>query len=260
MLNWFKADLHIHTVLSACAELSMGPKDIVEAALRADLNLIAITDHNSTENIAAVIGAARGTKLTVLPGMEVSTSDQIHLVCLFPDMKTAIDFQNFIYAHLQQGHYDEDLYGPQIVCDHRDHIVEKNCKLLMFGIRASVRLVAQETARLGGLIYPAHIDRHAYSIYRHHSSLPFDIHFDAVELSTHGDSAQMIKEHPELEKYSFVFASDAHDISDIGKSTTCFFMQEPSFHELKLAFAGKEGRRISLHPCDTEMLIGNKKS
>ncbi len=248
MLRWYTADLHVHTVLSACAELSMGPKDIVLAAIDHGLDLIAITDHNSIENVHAVLTAAKGTTLSVIPGMEVSTADKIHLVVLFPDLTAAAEFQNFVYSRLPVGHYDEELYGPQIVCDQHDHIVDTNHKMLILGIQASLDEVADQAVACGGLIYPAHIDRSAYSILNKYPSIPAELPFVAVELSAHGSPAQMIAQHPEVANYPMVFASDAHDISAIGSTVTHFLMRSPTFSEIKKAFYAEQGRRVSIEP------------
>ena len=93
-MNYYCADLHVHTVLSPCAEIEMIPPLIVHRALQAGLALIAVTDHNSAENVAAVIEAAEGTGLTVLPGMEVQTREEVHLTCLFDSLEQVMAIIN----------------------------------------------------------------------------------------------------------------------------------------------------------------------
>src|SRR3990172_1612078 len=121
MLRWLKVDLHIHTVLSPCAELSMGPKDIVHKAIGEGLDMIAITDHNAADNVNAVIGAARNFPLTVIAGMEVSTKEEAHVLCLFEDVDRVMQFQEFIQGGLPEGVNDESFFGPQIICDENEH-------------------------------------------------------------------------------------------------------------------------------------------
>ncbi len=249
MLTWYRADLHIHTVLSACAELTMGPLDIVQSARAKNLDIIAITDHNSAQNVEAVINAARGTPLTVLPGMEVSSREEVHLICLFPDLDAVLDFQTFVHAHLRNGYFDEQLYGPQIICDSHENILHNSHKLLVHGIQADIETVADETLKRGGILYPAHIDRKAFSIYKVYEMLPPTIDFAAVEISLriHKDNAK--RRFPDIANYPLIAASDAHDIQDIGKTVTFFKLKRPTFSELVKAFKQKGGRRTTLrHP------------
>lgn len=245
MLRWFKADLHIHTVLSACAELTMGPADIIRTAEKNRLDMIAITDHNSVENVHAVSKAAAHTRVNVIAGMEVATTEKVHLICLFPGLEKSLAFQHEVYDHLHQGHYNEELYGPQIICDHYENIIDKSTRLLMHGIHAPIPQVIKWVHACNGIIYPAHIDRKAYSIYRNYTNLPADLGFSAVEISRNIDAEQAMQLHPDIKSYPIIVASDAHDIQDIGKSITYFRMHSPTFSELRLALEHKGGRAVS---------------
>ncbi len=246
MSEWYRADLHIHTVLSACAELSMGPRDIVLAAEEKQLDIIAITDHNSMANVWAVMQAAVGHDLMVIPGMEVATSEDVHVICLFPEWENALSFQDFIYQHLLEGQYNEALYGPQIILDEHENIIDKEEKLLAFSTTVSMAEVYQEASKLGGLAYPAHVDRKAYSALSTLGHIPQEIPFDAVEISHRLLAEQAREKFPELARYHLITASDAHDIGDIGKAVTSFYLAEPTFAEIKAALADHENQRISI--------------
>ncbi|MBD3384712.1 PHP domain-containing protein [candidate division KSB1 bacterium] len=246
MLRWFKADLHIHTVLSACAELTMGPKDIVEAALKRGIDIIAITDHNSAENVETVIKVAAGKNVTVIPGMEVSTQEGVHFVTLFPDLESLDSFQDFVYSVLQQGYYDEELYGAQLKVDEEERIIEKSRKLFFFTLRASIERIVKEVRHRKGIVYPAHIDRHAYSIFNLYAHFPSELSFDAAEISNPEHLSELETRFRPDEKIQLITASDAHDIKDVGKKTVSFKLESPEFREIKLALKNQTGRRVKL--------------
>ena len=182
MLNWYKADLHIHTVLSACAELSMGPRDIVRKSLDQGLDIIAITDHNSSENTTAVIKAAESTDLLVLPGMEVYSRDEAHIVCLFETPGDALAFQRIIYAALAKGTYDSSMFGEQILCDANENVLGESERLLSLPVNLNLDQIADYIVEFNGLMIPAHVDRRSHSILRVLSFMPNDLPIYAMEI------------------------------------------------------------------------------
>jgi len=245
MLRWFCGDLHMHTVLSPCAELSMGPVDLVATAVARGLDFIAITDHNSAENVGAYQLAAADTPLQVLAGIEVSTREEIHMIALFPELVQALDFQGFLYGQLQEGQNDPTLWGPQLLVDAHENILGENPRLLGLPVRSSYDRIMQEVIGRGGLIYPAHIDRRANSMVHTLGFLPADLPFKVVELSSRTDPKQA------MDRYSssglqLITASDAHDVAQIGSARCWFCLEEFSFAELMLACTSARGRSISL--------------
>jgi len=242
MLDWYKADLHIHTVLSPCAELSMGPIDIVETAIKNELDIIAITDHNSAENVRAVMDVAKDKKLTVIAGMEVYTREGAHMICLFPGLENVLVFQDFIYENLTPGIYDESFLGPQYVCDKDENIINENKRFIGLPIKASIENVANKVNDLNGIIYPAHIDRKSHSILRVLGFIPENIHVHAVEISLPPDQAKERLRFLNNTQYTIITASDAHDISMLGTKVTYFNIAAPNFAEIKKAIEQKDGR------------------
>ena len=246
MLKWYSADLHIHTVLSPCGDLSMGPRDIVKYALEKQIDVIAITDHNSAENVKAVMDAADGTNLHVIAGMEVYVREGAHIICLFPSLKNVLTFQEFVYANLQTGINDETLFGPQIVCDKDENILDENRRLLALPINASLQKVAHYAGRLGGIVYPAHVDRQSFSILRVLGFIPDDLNINAVEISQPLEKAQSRLRFLRDTNYTIVRASDAHFVDNIGDARTFFKLAEPSFTEISMAIKRQNGRRAEL--------------
>ncbi len=116
-MNKFRADLHVHTVLSPCAEVEMIPPLIVREALERGIRLIAITDHNATGNIRAVMEAAQGTDLTILPGMELQTHEEVHLLCLFDTIEQAEIWQKVVDSVLPDRSNNPEFFGEQFIVD-----------------------------------------------------------------------------------------------------------------------------------------------
>jgi len=120
MLRTFRADVHIHTCLSPCADIDMSPKAIVEQAEKKGLDIIAICDHNSAENVAATRRAASGRSLTVLGGMEITSEEEAHVLALFDEIGQILELQGIVYDHLPKGPAAEIDIDDQIVVNEFD--------------------------------------------------------------------------------------------------------------------------------------------
>jgi PHP family Zn ribbon phosphoesterase len=241
-LRFFLADLHIHTVLSACAEIEMLPEFILERVQQLGLSLIAITDHNSAENVAAMLAMAEGTDVTVLPGMEVQTREEVHLLCLFDTLEQVILWQEEVYAHLPPLKNKEDVLGVQVVI-HADGDLGYNERLLLTSTSFSVEEIVQRVHDLNGLCIPAHVDRPAYSIIANLGFIPPDLGIVGVEISHLVSLKEARTRFPQLGRYSLVASSDAHQLKDMASRTT-LKMAEATVAELALALAGEEGRTV----------------
>jgi len=111
MLKPFLADLHIHTVLSGCAEVEMIPPLVLKQAKRLGLSLIAVTDHNACHNVEAMIQAAQGTGIHVLPGMELQSREEVHILCLFDTVPQCQQWQETVFTKLPSVSNKEDIFG-----------------------------------------------------------------------------------------------------------------------------------------------------
>ena len=178
-----KIDLHIHTCLSPCASLDMTPQKIVAEACRKGIEIIAVTDHNSVENARAVMKSARKCDLTVIPGIEVTTSEEVHIVGLFEEMAQAREMQSLVYENLQEGTNDEDLFGMQVVANDFDEVERMNSRLLIGATALPVHEVVKAIHGLNGLAVAAHIDRERFGIIGQLGFIPDDLELDAVEIS-----------------------------------------------------------------------------
>ena len=221
----------------------MLPELIVEQAQELGLSIIAVTDHNSAENAASVVNAAQGTDITVLPGMELQTREEVHLVCLFDTLAQVQRWQEEVYAHLPPLKNDDDAFGTQIVLDADGEAVGTNERLLLTATSFSVEEAVQRVHALDGLCIPAHVDRPAYSIIANLGFIPPDLGVAGVEISSLVGPQEARERFPQLERYSLIADGDAHRLSEMAKRTT-LKMAEPTVAEIALALAGEGDRGV----------------
>ncbi len=238
------ADLHIHTCLSPCATLDMTPRKIVEQAQKKNVEIIAITDHNSAENAGSVMAAAQDTELYVIPGIEVTTSEEAHIVGLFENTLDALSMQTLVYDHLQPGENDDDLFGMQVIANAFDEVEGMNRRLLIGATNLGLSEVIDAIHKLNGLAVAAHIDRQAFSIISQLGFIPEGVDLDALEISRRMTLTQARTRFKEYERFAFITSSDAHDIPEVGISPTNFLMTGLDMAELRLALKGTGGRKI----------------
>lgn len=246
MLKKFRADLHIHTILSPCTELTeMSPHAIIEKARRTALEVIAICDHNSCENIAPAQKNSLSRKLIVLAGIEIASKEEVHTLGLFDEEEEALKVQEVVYRNLP-GENDEKSFGHQVVVNEKDEVVRLNKKLLIGATTLSLEEVVDLIHSFNGLAIASHVDREAYSIIGQLGFIPQGLALDALELSPKMSVGEARERFPQLGDYPLITSSDAHTLSDIGKSSTTFLLEEVSVSEMKMALAGREGRRVIL--------------
>ncbi len=240
-----KADLHVHTCLSPCSGLDMSPLGVVREALRKGLDLIGICDHNSAENVLAAKKAGRAKGLTVLGGMEVSSSEEAHILVFFDYDEDLLRFQEIIYDHLS-GRNDENAFGQQVIADDEDGVTGF-CDRLLIGATSLPAEKIVETARSArgeSLAIAAHVDRESFSIVGQLGFIPSGLAVDAVEISSATSFDAARERFPDCRRYPLITASDAHTPEEIGKTTVCFHMENCSVSEIKKALAGKDGRKV----------------
>ena len=240
----FRADLHIHTCLSPCGDLSMSPRKIVAEVLRHNLDIIAVSDHNSARNISAVTNAARGTQVVVLPGMEICTEEEVHVLAIFKDLESALAKQTYVYGRLF-GENDPDAFGMQVIATENDEVEDFETKLLIGAARISLDAAIEHIHTCGGIAIASHIDRESFGVIGQLGFVPPGAGFDALETSSHIDVANVGQIFKQYGNYPFVRNSDAHFLNDIGKCWTGYRMEEPTFMEIQKALRQEDGRMIT---------------
>jgi len=240
----FLADLHIHTVLSPCGDFEMTPRNIVDAALSKGLNMIAITDHNSTMMCRIISEYAAAKDLAVIAGAEVNTSEEVHCLALFGTWEQVEIFQLFLDEHLLDIQNKPSIFGDQVVVDSNENILYTEKRSLITGLKVSIDEVELFVHSLDGLFIPAHIYRRQNGIIHQLGILPESLNYDALELTPGSYSDEYLRKNKLEVNHSWIFDSDAHFIDQIGKFSTRLMMKSPEFSELKLALKNSEGRSV----------------
>ncbi len=240
----FKADLHVHTLLSPCGELEMSPAEIVKKASLLGIDILGITDHNTTKHCALVKKLADRVGISILPGAEVTTKEEVHCLTFFRDFDVLALFQRFLEENLHSIKNDPTLFGYQVVIDEDENIIEEIEPLLISALSVSIEEVEAKVHSLGGIFIPAHINRNRYSILSQLGFIPKTLKVDALEISKMTTKEEFLKKNKSLAAYSFVQNSDAHNLETLGEITTLFQLEEPTFDEIKMALAGLNGRTV----------------
>jgi len=241
MLRKLKADLHIHTCLSPCGDLEMSPKNIVNQAKTKNIDILGICDHNSAENTPALRKAAQKYKIQVLPGIEVTTQEEVHILALFNKISSVSELQKIIYKNLP-GENDDKTFGIQVAVNEAGEVLHFNNHLLIGATTLSLEEVIKIIHSLDGLAIASHIDRSAFSLISQLGFIPNNIELDALEVSPLISLSEAKKRYKP--KLPLVCFSDAHFIKEIGQCYTFFYIEKTSVQEIKKAFLNQEGRKI----------------
>lgn len=239
IMKRFAADLHIHSCLSPCAEVDMTPRRIIDRALEKGIDIIAISDHNSAENLEVAMKIADGKDIEVLPAMEITSYEEAHILAVFRSVESAVVMQKIIYAKLPDGTNDERSLGYQLVVNENDEIIEFNKRLLIGTTGIPAKDLIDTVHSLGGLAVASHIDRDFFSVISQLGFIPVDMRFDALEISANTGMDRAKQRFGEYGHIPWITSSDAHSLNNIGKRTTAFFLNEASFDEIALAFKGE---------------------
>lgn len=215
MSCWY--DFHIHSALSPCGDNDMTPNNIVNMAYLKGLDAIAVTDHNCVKNAAAAMEAAKETGIIVIPGMEIESAEEIHIVSLFPSIESACEAQKHVFAHLPKIKNREDIFGSQLIMDSEDNIIGKEEQMLITASDLDIFAVFDMVKSLGGIAYPAHVDRHSYSVLSNLGFMPPELDTKFIEISKNVEDAALYVKNKNLDKYKVVRSSDAHYLGDISE-------------------------------------------
>ena len=238
----FRADLHIHTVLSPCAELEMTPGNIVDRAVQSDLQIIGITDHNSTRNALLTKKLAEKAGIFVLTGAEVNTREEVHCLVFFDGEEKLNWFQDFIEKNINRIPNPDGHFGYQPVVDEHDNILE----LVPYYLHASLKTGISELQKIvhknGGIFIPAHVNRPANGLFSQLGFFPPDLQPDALEVSKFFSQKHVEKHQVIPENMTIIRNSDAHTLQQIGEICTVFYIETPGFSEIKMALQNQNNR------------------
>jgi 3',5'-nucleoside bisphosphate phosphatase len=245
MIRPFVADLHVHSVLSPCAEVEMTPRNIVWNAVDQGIDIISITDHNACDNVAAALEAAKGTVVTILPGMEVETKEEVHLLVLFDKLSQLQTWEKQVQKHRSGRLNDEKYFGSQFVVDAEDNLLCVKPEMLLTSLSLGIAEVTVLVEEIGGICIASHVDRPTYSIISQLGFIPSDVHLEAVEVSRRTKPADAYRLMPAIGTLPVIASSDAHTMEDfIHGPKTVFYLEKPQLAELRQAFRGENLRKV----------------
>ena len=211
-------DFHLHSCLSPCGDNDMTPNNIAGMAHLNGLNAIALTDHNTTANCAPLKKAAEKYGITVLYGMELTTDEEVHMVCLFADEKSAKKWEEYVAERLMKIKNDPAIFGNQYIMDEQDNIIGEKEHLLINATAISFEDVFGLVEALGGVAYPAHVDKNANSLISNLGFVPPDSTFKLAELHDKGRFDDIATAHPYFKRCKILSSSDAHYLEDINEA------------------------------------------
>ena len=243
-MNKYRADLHIHTVLSPCGDLEMSPANIIAKAREKGLDIIGITDHNTTRHCKLILKLAEAAGIFVLMGAEVTTREEVHCLTFFENDDQLSEFQLYLEEHLPPIPNNTEKFGYQVVVDEDEQIIDEIEFLLLSALDQSIEQIEQKVHSLGGIFIPAHIDRPSYSIISQLGFIPTDLLIDGVEISAKCKVQSVIPFLGKKTERTIIRDSDAHYVKNIGQAYTVFEMENRTFNEIKLALQGKLGRKV----------------
>lgn len=214
-MNRYYYDFHIHSCLSPCGDDDMTPANIAGTATLAGLNIVALTDHNSVKNCPAFFKAAKKYGIVAVAGMELTTSEDIHIVCLFEKLDEALDFGNEIDKHRALVKNKPDIFGKQQILDENDNIIEEEEHLLINATDISIEDVSRIVDSFNGICYPAHIDRESNGIVSVLGNFPEEYDFGCYEIHNSELSNEYEEKFVHLKNKLKLIGSDAHYLWDI---------------------------------------------
>jgi 3',5'-nucleoside bisphosphate phosphatase len=211
-------DLHVHTALSACAENVMSPRRILERAHAAGMNLLGITDHNASGHVLIALRLAEHYNLRVIPGMEVTSREDVHLLVFFDEYEPLAGFQALVDASLSSDSNLPDVFGEQVVYDEENEIVDLDDRLRQVGTSLGLDQLIREVKERGGVVIPAHVERNRFSLQSQLGFIDPGAAFDALEVRKNTWVREGHRLGDRLEGFPLVTGSDAHFIEDIGRT------------------------------------------
>lgn len=239
-----KADLHIHTVLSPCADIEMSPLAIVQKAFAIGLKIIGITDHNSTLHCNIVEKIANEYGIFVLKGVEVTSKEEIHCLAFFETDESLEIFQKYIEHKIVKIKYNTALHGVQAIVNEKNNIIDQLDYYLGAPLDASIYEIEEVTHTLDGIFVPAHVDRLKFSLISQLGYVPENIKADALEIFNKTPVTQFLRENGHVSHLSLVKNSDAHALSQIGSYYTTFICEKISYSEIKMALRKRLDRMV----------------
>lgn len=228
-MNKYYYDLHIHSCLSPCGDDDMTPNNIAGMGVLNGLNIMALTDHNTAKNCPAFFKAAKRNGIIPIAGMELTTAEDIHVVCLFRDLDTALDFDGMVDSHRVKYSNRTDIFGNQLILDENDEVIGTEEFFLPNATDISIESVPKIIKDFGGFCYPAHIDREANGIISILGDFPVNSGFTAAEFHDSENTEKYNEKYPETRSKQIIVSSDAHYLWNIKDKKEFFLIDDEPY-------------------------------
>lgn len=210
-------DLHVHSCASPCAENAMTPATVAGMAKLNGLDVCALTDHNTTANCPAFVTACEFYGVVPICGMELTTSEDVHMICLFDTLEKATEFGAFVYDRMIPFPNRPEIFGDQLIMNEDDEVIRTEERLLLNATSISIDEAYSTVTGMGGACHPAHIDRDANGIVAMLGVFPDEPDFTAYELNDAANEADLEQRFPKLKTLKRIVCSDAHYVANMAQ-------------------------------------------
>ena len=219
-------DFHLHSCLSPCGDEDMTPANLVGMAMIKGLQAIALTDHNSSKNCPAAAKHAEEYGLTFLPGMELTTQEEVHVVCLFPTLEDALAYDAFVHERIQPVVNKPEYFGYERIMDENDCQTAEENLLLINATTIPFDKVQNLVESYHGVMIPAHIDKSSNALIANLGFVPPDSRFTCVEYANLDNAPALEEKNPYLKKCRKITDSDAHYLENINEAVHVLHVRE----------------------------------
>lgn len=244
-MSWVGLDLHIHTVLSPCGDWDMSPKKIIERAKEVGLSVIGITDHHMVENYPAVAFWGEKKGVVVIPGMEIQTKEEVHVLAFFKDYNGAFMFQKELWKYLPKSRNNEDIFGAQVVVNEKEEVERVEDRLLLTSVDLSLEDVTKLIRYFEGIIVLAHVNKPSFSVLSNLGFIPENLDYDLIELAEINNINNFIRNNPMIyrNKDKLIISSDAHYLEDIVYPRSFINIEMPTIESV---FVGLKNKYVKI--------------
>ncbi len=215
----------------------MTPSNIVSMAALKELGVIAVTDHNSCRNCPAVQKLASDYGILAVPGMELTTREEVHALCLFPELADALAFDAFVYSRLIKIKNDARIFGNQWVCDEDENVIMEEPYLLINATDISFDDLGALMKEYHGIYLPAHLDRSSNSLLSNLGFIPPGAEFTAAELADLSKLEELRRANPYLKQCRIISNSDAHSLGSIHEPVNEIYCKSNNIEDIFAALA-----------------------
>jgi len=233
-MNSYFYDLHIHSCLSPCADDDMTPNNIANMGNLLGLNLMALTDHNTCKNLPPFFAACKRNGIVPVGGMELTTAEEIHLLCLFETLEAALEFGKEIQSHLPPIKNRADIFGNQLITDDEDNVIGEEEKLLLSATDLDLDSAVKLVRSYGGAAYPAHVDRESNGIIAILGDIPPEPGFTACEFNDGANTLPYQERYKSLRELTTLSCSDAHHLWDISEAENSLTLDDEPYSGAKV--------------------------